>query len=262
MLGIIEVNAENLTFHDVLALIHGEVNAIVLKGFLDATIASKVKENLLASDKRGALQHAVEFERIGYAYSEIKTELQRAEYHDKVEFNLATLRDLLKPTDYPMDRFLYLLNKIWPKGACLLEVEAKKCFFGICRIMHQDVDLKPHTDRLERNLPESCQDVLSLSAQLSANIYISIPQNGGETEFWNNEPTESEYKNMMNGRHYGIERNALCSPASVYKPNVGDLLILNSRRIHAVRPALHEPRITISCFIGYQGIDFPLVYWS
>ena len=111
-------------------------------------------------------------------------------------------------------------------------------------------------------MPNDVKNNISLKAQLSVNIYIDVPKNGGETEFWNLEPTESEYKELMKGRNYGIERNLLPDADNVYKPKTGDLLILNSRRVHAVRPTLDDSRITTSCFIGYQSPEVPLVYWS
>ncbi|WP_411128816.1 hypothetical protein [Streptomyces sp. x-19] len=51
-------------------------------------------------------------------------------------------------------------------------------------------------------------------------------------------------------------------PKAVIKPAPGDLLLLNPRQIHAVRPSSDEPRITLGHFIGYHGADLPLTLWS
>ena len=48
----------------------------------------------------------------------------------------------------------------------------------------------------------------------------------------------------------------------VLTPETGDLIIFNSRNLHAVRPAAGGPRVTLSCFLGYRGATEPLTYWS
>lgn len=259
---MIEHYDKSFSKDDLLLLINGSIDAIILKSFLPTALAMDYKNNILCSDKIGVLQHAVEFERIGYAYSEIKSESQRSLYHNSVKDNSLALSQLFKNNNHPIENFLSILRNTWKEGIELLEVDSKKCFFGICRIMRPEVDLKPHTDRLERNLPKNVKNNISLNAQLSVNVYIYVPESGGETEFWDLEPTENEYKELMQGRHYGIDRELLPKADNAYKPMSGDLLILNSRRIHAVRPTLHDSRITTSCFIGYQSPKLPLVYWS
>ena len=51
-------------------------------------------------------------------------------------------------------------------------------------------------------------------------------------------------------------------PDAVVAPRVGDLILFNSNRIHAVRACRGGPRVTVSCFIGYRGEGRPLGYWS
>lgn len=42
----------------------------------------------------------------------------------------------------------------------------------------------------------------------------------------------------------------------------GDLVLFNSRRMHAVTPGSDKPRLSLSCFVGYRGVASPLTFWS
>lgn len=259
---IIEIKDRALTDTHIRSLVHGEIHAIVLKGFYDNKVLNSILEKILNSSDRSALYHAIEFERIGYAYSEIFTEEQRAQYHKNALKNISIVRELFNPASHPIDEFKLLLKKVWPSGACLLKINSQNFFVGICRFMNPGVDLKPHTDKLERNLTSSQQINIKLESQLSVNVYVKMPEEGGEVEFWDIEPTDQQYEELKGNRHYGICRETLPTPVNKYKPEQGDLLILNSRRIHAVKPVFCEQRITVSCFVGYHAINSPLTYWS
>ncbi|MDR3478596.1 MAG: 2OG-Fe(II) oxygenase [Gammaproteobacteria bacterium] len=259
---IIEIRNRALSADHIESLAKGKIYAVILKSFYDKTVLNSALEKIINFNGKGVLKHASEFERIGYAYSEIQTEDDREKYHDNALNNIHTIRDLFKPAPHPIDEFRLLLDKTWPNGANLLEINQQKCFVGICRFLNPNIDLLPHTDKLERNLSNSQKSSIQLESQLSANIYISMPQIGGEVEFWDIEPPDKQYYKLMAQRHYGIARTILPKPNNIYKPQQGDLLILNSRKIHAVRSVKHAPRITTSCFIGYHGKDLPLSYWS
>ena len=91
---------------------------------------------------------------------------------------------------------------------------------------------------------------------------IEVPKQGGELEVWNTRPSEDEYQRLKSDRHYGIDRDRLRPADFTTRPEDGDLIIINPRFIHAVRPVHHTPRITLSSFIGYFGEQSPLIYWS
>ncbi|MFJ8308908.1 MULTISPECIES: 2OG-Fe(II) oxygenase [unclassified Streptomyces] len=200
------------------------------------------------------------FQRIGFAYSEISDSASRDRYHAEARANIQRMRDIFAPYASPSDVLRLLLEETWNTGTNLLHVEGRKAFIGICRYQDKDVDLNPHTDALERNLP--AEHSVELTAQLSANIYVNIPQSGGELELWGTEPGEATYNELKGERVWGLEREQLGPPREVIKPAPGDLLLLNPRQIHAVRPSGDEPRITLGHFLGYYGADRPLGLWS
>lgn len=249
-----------LTHEDILALIEGTVLAVHIPGFAPAEVVTSARDHLVDHPGKGGLSQDTTFQRIGFAYSEISDDASRERYHSEARDNIQRMRDLFSPYASPSDTLRLLLEETWNPGASLLSVEGRKAFIGICRFQDQGVDLNPHTDALERNLPST--DAHELVAQLSANIYINIPHTGGELELWGTEPGEHAYNELKGERVWGLERDQLGPPKAVIKPAPGDLLLLNPRQIHAVRPSSDEPRITLGHFIGYHGADRPLTLWS
>ncbi|WP_051011299.1 2OG-Fe(II) oxygenase [Bartonella rattaustraliani] len=126
--------------------------------------------------------------------------------------------------------------------------------------MTPGIDLEPHIDDLEWTLPKDID--FKLKHQLSANIYLQVPEKGGELELWNILPSAQEYEKLKGNRHYGINRHDMPPPAVTLKPELGDLIFLNPPFIHAVRPVADADRITASAFIGIEADDKSLVYWS
>ena len=256
---IIEIYGDVLSKKDIIDLARGKVHALVIQDFYDTGLLHSVCQKILKSPNIGNLQHAKEFERIGHAYSEISTVEQKNHYHLNAKKHIEIIKDFFPIGNYPIDKFQLLLNQYWPNGASILEMGSQKCFAGICRILNQNISLEPHTDKIEKNF---LTHNLIFEAQLSANLYLQMPSLGGEVEFWDLELSDEDYEKLKGQRHYGINRNDLPPPSVTYKPKVGDLLILNSRKIHAVRKSTSEKRITLSCFIAYIGNNEPLYYWS
>ncbi|MEV4743559.1 hypothetical protein [Streptomyces sp. NPDC049555] len=260
IINVTRTTPARLSQEDILSLIDGTALAVHVPGFVPAEALAPARRKLIDHPDRGALTQATEFQRIGYAYSEVHDDASREHYHHQARAGIQRMRELFAPYASPSDVLRLLLEETWQAGAHLMHMDGRKAFVGICRYQHKDVDLNPHTDALERNLPAG--HALHLKAQLSANIYLNIPRTGGELELWGTEPGEEVYGRLMGGRTWGIDRARIGPPAQVVKPAPGDLLLLNPRRIHAVRPSGDEPRITLGHFIGYYGTARPLELWS
>ncbi|MGY3295690.1 hypothetical protein ACVWY1_000108 [Pseudomonas sp. TE6288] len=251
---------EELTAAQLDDVIHARTLGILIKGFAPADTVALALERLSHHELRGAFSEQTEFVRLGKAYIEIRDEASRAEYHGQAIANIRKIRSAFGPLASPIDHLRLLLDEVWPKGARLLDVNGRKCFVGIARFQGNNVDLTPHTDDLARNAPADHQP--RLLTQLSTNIYLQIPEDGGELEIWNLHPDEAEYERLRGQRAYGIERHLLPPPDLVVKPEAGDLIFLNPRLVHAVRPSATSTRVTLGVFIGYFGDDQPLAYWS
>lgn len=251
---------EELTAAHIQDVIHARTYGILIKGFASADTVALALDRLSRHELRGAFSEQTEFVRLGKAYIEIGDEASRVEYHRQAITNIRKIRSVFSPLASPIDELRLLLDEAWPKGARLLDVNGEKCFVGIARFQGNGVDLTPHTDNLERNAPQDHEP--KLLTQLSTNIYLQIPEDGGELEIWGIHPDEIEYDRLRGERAYGIERHLLPPPDLVIKPEPGDLIFLNPRLIHAVRPSATATRVTLGVFIGYFGDDQPLAYWS
>ena len=251
---IAELNHQHL-----LNVINGSAFGLHIKGFAPPEIIQRAKDSLYPHRQQTLLDNQTEYVRVGKAFIEVKNDSDREVYHQVALHNIQFIRQAFKPFASPVDELRLLLEEIWPAGARLLQIDGKKCFVGVCRFQRTGVDLIPHTDNLTRHAPPQPQPLLK---QLSANIYLDIPEQGGELEMWNIEPSEEEYRQLQGEKGYGLDRNTLPPPAAIIKPEPGDLILLNPRFIHAVRPSSQSNRVTLSSFVGYFGEDQPLAYWS
>lgn len=257
---VLRTTKQEFSHEHILSVVKKENFAVLVKGFCSPEALRKAQETLMGLRAQEQSTVDGDFWRLGFPYSEICDESTRDKYHDEALASIARVRDMFAPYASPEDELRLLLDERWDSGAELMRVEGRTCFVGVCRFQGNNVDLVPHNDRLERFLPTGYQT--EIEEQLSTNIYVNLPEKGGELEMWDLEMDEQEYQELVGGRAYGIERDRLPEPAVVVKPEPGDLALLNPRLIHAVRPSEDTTRITIGTFIGYRGADRPLVYWS
>jgi hypothetical protein len=258
--AVLELEETSLRTEHLLDLCRGDTLAIRIPEFASPAVIRRAEARLFAHPERGALGHATEFTRLGIAYAEVRSDEVRRAYHQHALANIQRVRTLFGELASPIDRFRTLLDDVWPEGARLLSVGGQKCFVGVCRYLTPGVALEPHIDNLEWTLPKDAE--ATLCHQLSANVYLQVPPDGGELELWNIAPGADEYASLQGDRHYGISRKKIRAPDVVIKPANGDLILLNPRFIHAVRPVLDKDRVTLSAFIGVTSETEPLVYWS
>ena len=255
-----DVEESSIDKSDILGLCHGNILALRIRAFAPLAATQRAQERIHSHEARGALGHATQFTRLGMAYSEVRSDHLRRLYHESALANIRRIRDIFSELASPMDRLRNMLDEIWPKGAHLLNIGNDKCFVGICRYLQPGIDLEPHIDNLHWTLPNHVD--WKLQYQLSANVYLEVPPTGGELELWNFQPDPETYGKLQGSRSYGISREALPLPNLTIRPAVGDLIIMNPRFIHAVRPTLEFDRITMSAFIGIRSLDDSLNYWS
>jgi len=246
---------------DIMALIEGKIAAIRIQDFCSKSLSKTVSKKLLSHPNRGSFNKANDVERIGIAQFEIDGPEKLQEYSDQAMKGIHALRDVFKPYVSPIDNLRLLLEEAWPAGANMETLFGKKCFVGICRILEPSISLLPHNDRFDRATPDNVQ-AHELLGQLAANIYLQVPEQGGELELWTQEPSDEEYLRLKDEDGYGISRDKLAAPAHLIRPDAGELVIFNPRRLHGVRSGSGSQRICVGAFVGYRGKDLPLSYWS
>jgi hypothetical protein len=254
------VTRDEIRSEDLLMLASGQIGAIVIKNFYDTSFCQDatgyIKKNIQY------YLNAPSIGRLGMAYYE--TERQKNlidEYYNHAISNIQKIRQIFYPYMSPIDLLRLSLQEKWTPGAVLENIDGRKMFIGLCRIVEPTIDFLPHQDKLCKDAPNSLK-ARSLLAQFAANVYLDVPENGGELDMWEEEFDDETYDRMRKDGSYGIERNLLPPPHHTIKPTSGDLIIFNARRLHAVKPAINHSRISIACFIGYYGQNKPLTYWS
>jgi hypothetical protein len=177
-------------------------------------------------------------------------------YYQAAIPHMESLRKEVAPHLSPIDHLRLQLDENWPAGARIASFSKKEnMFVGICRCMYaEDASLgqeQPHFD----SLPPHVQ---ALEKQYSANIYVDIPDEGGELEVWDVAPLSPGDIVQSD-----VEKDwrSILPPPIVIKPEPGELVLFNTRRPHAVRVFKSGMRSSIQCFIGMYK-DGSLEFWS
>ncbi|MBI3523205.1 MAG: 2OG-Fe(II) oxygenase [Betaproteobacteria bacterium] len=182
------------------------------------------------------------------------------QYFDASLENIEELRSRCAPYASPIDTLRCYLEEVWPAGAQLETLYGKKMFVGLSRVVEPDVYFLAHHDYFKKDAPDVFH-THSLAAQFACNVYLAMPPEGGDLHIWSKEIDPHEF-DLLRGESYGIDPVLLGPPDLILKPSPGDIIIFNSRKMHAVTPGRAIPRVSLSCFIGYRGMHTPLAYWS
>lgn len=250
---------QDFSAHHLLRLLKGEVYAVRVRDLLVGETFAGLRDRLVGRADHGPLGTDPQFRRLGRAFSETTTEDARDSYFNSAAELLENLREISNPYSYPADTLRLLLDEVWPSGATVLTFQSRKFFAGVVRYQQPGVDLEPHTDNVTRNLPPG--ETLGITRQLSVNVYLDVPDVGGELEFWDQYPSEDDYQQLSGDRTWGVDRAAVGAPALTIKPEAGEAIFIDPRRVHAVRPSADRPRVTVGLFVGARA-NGPLAVWS
>lgn len=91
-----------------------------------------------------------------------------------------------------------------------------------------------------------------IETQIACNIFLKTPKQGGELVV-HNKKWQLEDEKLKKANSYGYNKKIVDNvELAKIKPEVGDLILFNSRNYHKVLPNgnLDENRITFSCFAG------------
>jgi hypothetical protein len=255
--------ASEIRFDTLIDLAEGRIRAIHLRGFCPASCARIISRRLLQHPLFGHYHNAPDIGRVGMAYFEtIKNPALRQKYYADAPRWIQTLRDVAAPLQSPMDSLRLQLQERWPWGATLETVDGLPMFVGLARVFESGAGAHPHQDILGRDAEPGCERAQSLITQFAANVYLRPSESGGELELWSMRPSDEEFEVMRMPNSYGADRSRLPAPDAVLRPGLGDVILFDATRLHAVRPAIGGPRVALSCFIGYRGPSQPLTYWS
>jgi hypothetical protein len=154
---------------------------------------------------------------------------------------------------HPIDRLLVIFNTIWPQGAMLEQIDGQSVFAGIGRIT------RPGSETLLSRLPH-VDGTWPYYLHFSANVYLAIPPEGGELEVFGG-PTLSAAEVAALGSDHDFRSDRRYSTSQLIQPQVGDLILINTRRPHAVRTFTEGTRISLATFMGFDP-EQPFKFYS
>lgn len=246
-------------------LLNGEVLAIRVPGFTDPAQAHGMARRLAAHPSLSAYRNTPELVRVGESHYETHDEdgstNDRAltEYLRKADPLMGEIRACCAPSASPLDVLWQDLDNYY--GLERARIDGRPMFAGICRVFPEGSELLPHNDRLSRDAPGLPLGD-ELDAQLAANVYLQVPERGGELQLWDLRPDEAQLAAWRApDSEYGTDRALVPPPACTLPVAAGDLVLMDATKLHAVSRQERGVRIGLSCFLGVRR-GRPLVCWS
>ncbi|KAB8031857.1 2OG-Fe(II) oxygenase [Fluviispira multicolorata] len=241
-------------------LFSGEALAIHIKKYADKEISNKLTNYFIQHPKLECHPHDLKKEdktvlvdygvdRVGVSYNTTFGQAKESENYKKYfEGALPAIREVRNtcaPYLAPFDKFRLELDEMWSPGASIANFEGRKMHAGIARVMKRpelsySVEKQPHFDGLQ-------QKEVKLIGQYSVNIYIYMPEIGGELELWDVPaiPIENLIEDSSECDWRGI-----LPISTIIRPEQGDLIMFNTRKPHAIRSFSASYRVTLQSFIG------------
>jgi hypothetical protein len=146
----------------------------------------------------------------------------------------------------------------WPESIAVARRRGTEMHCGIVREINRG--LQVHFDDASREFEGDLLDSRIVS-QFAFNLYLSGPDDGGETIIWRRrwQPGDEEFR-IPNS--YGYHREVVADAQAVeLQPRTGTALLFDSRHYHTVRPVKAGRRISLACFVGLTHTG-DLVVWS
>jgi len=254
------IEIDRMEFNALEKLVREEILAIRVRNFIAKNISEKLSEQIIGRGFQKYL-NAPSIGRIGMAFYEAENRPELMEdYFRNASKNIDELRNCCVPYASPIDLLRCILDEVWPAGSRLETLYGRKMYVGLSRVVEPGITFLAHHDIFAKDAPDSFQ-AHSLQAQIAANIYLSMPSEGGALQIWDQQLSPKVFDEMR-GASYGIEPAALGEATLEVCPEAGDLILFNSHRMHAVTPGIDNIRLSLSCFIGYRGMAEQLTVWS
>lgn len=259
-LEVVETTVRSLGHADIAHLATGTTLVVRVRGFVDPHTCKALARRAEEYGYESYL-NVPSVSRIGMAFYETEgREHLIEEYFLSARGNIQDFRDACAPYRSPIDSLRCLLDEAWIPGSMLQTLGQRKMFAGLSRMVKPGTTFLAHHDIFENDAP-GAPEARGLLAQFAANVYIRMPETGGELLMWRREIPTPAF-DAMRGADYGVPVQSLGPPDLALRPEPGDLLIFNSRKMHAVAPGTGCNRLALSCFIGYRGPQDPLSVWS
>lgn len=252
----------SISKHSLIALERGELDAIRVQSFYPEELCRIITKKLIESPLYAVNDKPTLANRIGQSFflGYESRDIKENYWANAVKIS-QEIRNLCAPYISPIDKLRVELDELWPAGAMLASIEGHKMYAGVVRVIKQGGSSEPHQDTLPWHVKD-CAVAQSFIGQLSANTYLSMPPEGGELQLWRLSLNEEQSALLETKGSYGLDGSSLPPPDHEIRPTNGELILINTRRVHAVKECRGTYRVSWSNFIGFAGVDKPLLLWS
>lgn len=156
----------------------------------------------------------------------------------------------------PMRICLERIGDAWGAPTLPARIQGRGVLAGTIR--ESNGGLRVHFDEVAREFPNGLFDQ-NLIAQLAMNVYLTMPEAGGETTIWRRTWTPADEEARIG---FGYDQRLVDGVQSVaVRPAPGDALIFNPRFYHAVSPGQGGRRVSVAMFLGLAA-DGTIAVWS
>jgi hypothetical protein len=254
--------ATALTTQSLLQLASREIGAIHVRGYYPADIAARAADKAINHHALGHYhkRYTSSVGRVYMPHIDTRWDPQLTKlYHDSALPAIQDVRSMFSPYLAPIDRIRLELQELWPAGANLLRLRGRACFVGAFRVFQPTTsEFLPHNDAIDQET--DAPEIEGVTNQLVANVYLQVPDEGGDLHLWLREPVPEETKVILEVE--GLQRDRVEPPLVEIHPAAGDLIIFSPRMLHAVTAGHGRHRVGAAAFIATKGPHEPLVYWS
>lgn len=242
------------------AVMSGEAACIVIDKFYPEEACKAISANV---DSWG-LTESFSGENVSATYSG-RAAIELATRKEDYLANVATAEQkrqrLVGEQQDPMKVVLDILRNAWPGGARIATENGRPYFAGVIRIFSKAV---PHNDFAPRDM--TGWEVSTIEQQLSWNLFLAAPEEGGEFQIWQRlwvEEDERLYKHDPAKKKGYKEDVVKGCPSVLLEPTLARFILFDARYYHTILDVKGaKQRLAMSSFVGCVNQATPLLLWS
>ncbi|ROP41713.1 2-oxoglutarate-Fe(II)-dependent oxygenase superfamily protein [Saccharothrix texasensis] len=237
----------------------GRCAAIRVPDFVPAALCDEVLDALVGAefDSYGEERVYPQVMRFGVGVSDHREDGRVADgYWDAVESSRKAWAALDLSFD-PFELCRARLGEHWPGAVAVGTRDGKEMGAGVAR--EPNGGFQVHYDDASREFSGALLDA-HLIAQFAFNLYLSVPESGGETVVWRHRWSPADEQFRLPGS-YGFGEAVVGSAESFeLAPSPGEALLFDPRNFHAVRPSRGGRRIALGFSLGLTDTGEILVW--
>lgn len=234
-------------------LLSGMIPVISMPNFARPDEMQSLKELLIEKSRRNSSIQQVT--RFGISQYHHGLKESKKEYFRLAKLATKEQQQIFAKSFNPLERFMRLLKTVVEFTEILEENGYGRYYAGNGKLRNGYSPI--HVDYA----PQDSQDwaVGRFPYQLAWNVYLDIPESGGELLIWEKQWQPEDDELMVEDHYYFKETVIENSNLLSIKPQKGELLLINSRNYHAV--ANSSDRFAFGSFISVSS-ERSCHFWS